>query len=103
MEDSEQRKKRLKEMRMQAVQAGASGDIGASVMPGSLSNPLIETSPTMPNATPRFDFYTDPMSAFSSNKRSNANFQNSPDYFPRPNFGGSPMAQFSSPRPGTLA
>lgn len=104
MEDSEQRKKRLKEMRMQADQAEVSGGIERSAMPGFLSNPLIEAPSTMPSqdrshAAPRFDYYTDPMSAFSSNKRSTADVQAAPDYFPPPRFGGSPMAQYSSPRP----
>ncbi|TKY56341.1 extensin protein [Spatholobus suberectus] len=103
MEDSEQRKKRLKEMRMQADQAEVSGGIEGSAMPSFLSNPLIEAPSTMPSqdrsyAAPRFDYYTDPMSAFSSNKRSNANIQAAPDNFP-PKFGSSPMAQYSSPRP----
>ncbi|XP_027332195.1 protein SICKLE [Abrus precatorius] len=102
MEDSEQRKKRLKEMRMQADQAEVSGGIEGSRMPGLLSNPLVEAPSTMPSldrsyAAPRFDFYTDPMSAFSSNKRSNTNIQARPDNFPPPNFGGSPMVQYSSP------
>ncbi|KAK7321275.1 hypothetical protein VNO77_31758 [Canavalia gladiata] len=100
MEDSEQRKKRLKEMRMQADQAEVSGGVEGSGMPSSLSNPLIEAPSTTPlYAAPRFDYYTDPMSAFSSNKRSNANIQAAPDNFPPPNFGGSPMVQYSSPRP----
>ncbi|XP_047169438.1 protein SICKLE isoform X3 [Vigna umbellata] len=103
MEDSEQRKKRLREMRMQADHADVSGAVEGSAMPGSLSNPLIEAPLTMPswdksNAAPRFDFYTDPMSAFSSNKRNNTSIQAAPDSFP-PNVGPSPMAQYSSPHP----
>ncbi|XP_061345790.1 protein SICKLE [Gastrolobium bilobum] len=106
MEDSEQRKKRLKEMRSQADQAEVSGGVEGSGVPGILSNPLIEAPSTTPSrdksyAAPRFDYYTDPMSAFSSNKRSNANIQAAQEYFPPPNFGGSPMAQFSSPHPGS--
>ncbi|KAL2317613.1 hypothetical protein Fmac_031489 [Flemingia macrophylla] len=103
MEDSEQRKKRLKEMRLQADQTEVSGGVEGSAMPGFLSNPLIEAPSTMPSqdrlyAAPRFDFYTDPMSAFSSNKRNNAHVQAAPHNFP-PEFGGSPMAQYSPPRP----
>ncbi|XP_061370585.1 protein SICKLE-like isoform X2 [Gastrolobium bilobum] len=106
MEDSEQRKKRLKEMRSQADQAEVSGGIEGSGVPGILSNPLIKAPSTTPSwdksyAAPRFDYYTDPMSAFSSNKRSNANIQVAQEYFPPPNFGGSPMAQFSSPHPAS--
>ncbi|KAK7301101.1 hypothetical protein RJT34_11961 [Clitoria ternatea] len=104
MEGSEQRKKRLKEMRMQADQAEVSGHVEGSGMPGFLSNPLIEVPSTMPSqdksyTAPRFDFYTDPMGAFSSEKRSNANIQAAPDNFPPPNFGGFPMGQYSSPCP----
>ncbi|XP_020235156.1 protein SICKLE isoform X2 [Cajanus cajan] len=104
MEDSEQRKKRLKEMRMQADQAEVSGGVEGSPMPGFLSNPLIEAPSTMPSqdrsyAAPRFDYYTDPMSAFSSNKRYNASIQAAPDNFPPSKFGGSPVAQYSSPHP----
>ncbi|XP_022632082.1 protein SICKLE-like isoform X2 [Vigna radiata var. radiata] len=103
MEDSEQRKKRLRKMRMQADHAEVSGAVEGSAMPGSLSNPLIEAPLTMPSwdksyAAPRFDFYTDPMSAFSSNKRNNTSIQAAPDSFP-PNVGRSPMAQYSSPHP----
>ncbi|KAE9595991.1 hypothetical protein Lal_00030939 [Lupinus albus] len=103
MEDSEQRKKRLKEMRQQADLAQVSGGSEGSGMPGLLSNPLIESHSTMPSpAAPRFDFYTDPMNAFSSNKRNNAGVQVAPDYFPPPSFGGAPMAQFSSPHPESI-
>ncbi|WVZ03138.1 hypothetical protein V8G54_023944 [Vigna mungo] len=104
MEDSEQRKKRLREMRMQADHAEVFGAVEGSAMPGSLSNPLIEAPLTMASwdksyAAPRFDFYTDPMSAFSSNKRNNTSIQAAPDSFP-PNVGRSPMAQYYS-SPGT--
>ncbi|KAH1262797.1 Protein SICKLE [Glycine max] len=103
MEDSEQRKKRLKQMRVQADQAEVSGGREGSVVPGFLSNPLIEAPSTMPSrdtsyAAPRFDYYTDPMSAFSS-KRNNASTQAAPDNFPPSKFGGPPMAQYSSPHP----
>lgn len=107
MEDSEQRKKRLKEMRTKADLAEGSGGIEGPGRPGFLSNPLLDApstmlSPNKPYAAPRFDFYTDPMNAFSSDRRRNVNVHAPPDYYyPPPNFGGSPMAQFSSPRPGT--
>ncbi|KAG5122509.1 hypothetical protein JHK84_040849 [Glycine max] len=106
MEDSEQRKKRLKEMRVQADQAEVSGGVEGSVVPGFLSNPLMEAPSTMPSqdksyAAPRFDYYTDPMSAFSSNRRNIASIQAALDNFPPSKFGGSPMAQYSSPHPGT--
>ncbi|XP_057726595.1 protein SICKLE isoform X2 [Arachis stenosperma] len=98
MEDSEQRKKRLKEMRMQADQAEVSGGVEGSGIPGHLSNPLIETSSTSrsqdrSSAAPRFDFYTDPMNAFSSNRMNNPRMQSAPDYFPLANFARSPAVQ----------
>ncbi|KAK7275847.1 hypothetical protein RIF29_16973 [Crotalaria pallida] len=104
MEDSEQRKKRLKQMRHQAevsgggVGGGGGGGGEGSCMPGLLSNPLIETPSTMPShPAQRFDFYTDPMNAFSSNKRNNSSgVHAAPDYYPPPNFVRSPTPQFSS-------
>ncbi|CAJ1971667.1 unnamed protein product [Sphenostylis stenocarpa] len=103
MEDSEQRKKRLKEMRVQADQAEFSGAAEGFPMSGSLSNPLIEAPSTIPSRdkscpAPRFDFYTDPMSAFSANKRNNTSIQAAPDNF-SPSVGGSFMAQYPSPHP----
>ncbi|XP_028777744.1 protein SICKLE [Neltuma alba] len=102
MEDSGQRKRRLEEMRRQAELSEAAGGIKASGsgMHSPLSNPLIETSSTMPAqdksySAPRFDFYTDPMAAFSPNKKKN-NVQTAPDHSTP--FVSSPMAPFSSPR-----
>ena len=94
-------------MRMQADLAEVSGGAEGSGMPGLLSNPLIEASSTTPSqdksyAAPRFDFYTDPMNAFSSNKRNNPHMQSAPDYFPPPNFAGSPVARYPSPHPSTV-
>ncbi|KAL6511747.1 hypothetical protein OROGR_021344 [Orobanche gracilis] len=76
MEESEKRKKRLEAMRMEAAGTGADTD---SESPGlasdALSNPLIEseTASASPHhdTSPRFDYYTDPLSAFSSRKRAN--------------------------------
>lgn len=108
MEDSGQRKRRLEEMRKQAELSEATGAIEAS---GSgtyspLSNPLIETSSTMPAqdksyASPRFDFYTDPMAAFSSNKKK-SNVQTAPVHSTPPTLVSSPTAQFSSHMPPPL-
>ncbi|KAI9076293.1 hypothetical protein K1719_041718 [Acacia pycnantha] len=102
MEDSGQRKRRLEEMRKQAELSEATGGIKAlsSGIDSPLLNPLTETSSTMPAqdksySAPRFDFYTDPMAAFSSNKKSNV--QTALDHSSPPTFVGSPMAQFSSP------
>ncbi|KAJ7965827.1 Hydroxyproline-rich glycoprotein family protein, putative isoform 2 [Quillaja saponaria] len=100
MEESEKRRERLKAMRVQADKAEISSSNEGSAVPGCLSNPLIETSPSIPlrgepGATPRFDFYTDPMSAFSGNKKmSNASSQIAPNYYSPPNFGGPPVQRF---------
>jgi hypothetical protein len=103
MEESENRRDRLKAMRMQAAQAEVSNNVESSGVPGCLSNPLIETSVVQESCTPRFDFYTDPMSAFSdSRKRSNAANQIRPDYFKSPSSGGSLMSRFSPSHPGSL-
>ncbi|XP_050266136.1 protein SICKLE-like [Quercus robur] len=104
MEESEKRRERLNAVRMQAAQSEFSINVASSSMPVSLSNPLIETSATMAeqeeSCSPRFDFYTDPMSAFSDSKKSSkASNQNRPDYFTSPNYCGSPMAQFSPSLP----
>ncbi|XP_051139335.1 protein SICKLE [Andrographis paniculata] len=74
MEESEKRRERLKAMRMEAAQAGVDEALGGSGLPFSgLSNPLIESSETISTHNyPRFDYYTDPMSAFSGS-RSNHN------------------------------
>lgn len=93
-------------MRMQAELAETTGDVvEASGSRIHLSNPLIESSSsTMPlqdvsHASPRFDFYTDPMAAFSSNKKkNNADVRGPPDYSTPPNFNSSAMEQFSAPR-----
>jgi hypothetical protein len=107
MEDSEQRKKRLKEMRLEADLAEDSGVEGSGV-PGFLSNPLAEASSTVlsTDSAPRFNYYTDPMNAFSSDKRTSVNVRPAPDEYlpppPPPSFGGPSMVQFSSPYPGII-
>ncbi|OWM67707.1 protein SICKLE [Punica granatum] len=76
MEESEKRKERLKVMRMDAARAQSLDNPEALPGPSSLANPLIEM-PGPPSvqeesrAAPRFDYYTDPMSAFSANRRRN--------------------------------
>lgn len=107
MEESEKRRERLNAVRMQAAQSEFSINVASSSMPVSLSNPLIETSATMAvqeeSCAPRFDFYTDPMAAFSdSRKRSEAGNQIRQDYFTSPSNHGSPMARFSPSLPGCL-
>lgn len=104
MEDSEQRRKRLKEMRLQADLAEDSAGGEGSGTQGILSNPLAEAPSIMlpSDSAPRFNYYTDPMNAFSSDKRSSDSVRaQAPEYLPPPpplplNFRGSPMVQFSS-------
>lgn len=71
MEESEKRRERLKAMRMEAAQSGANNDVGISTQTQGLSNPLLESAATNQDPCPqRFGYYTDPMAAFSGNKRS---------------------------------
>ncbi|KAF8411357.1 hypothetical protein HHK36_003906 [Tetracentron sinense] len=100
MEESEKRRERLKAMRMEAAQAEVS-DVKTSAMTSCLSNPLTEPL-SLPvnegsNAVPRFDFYTDPMSAFSGNKRRSRDINQTPqDYFSPPISRGSPILRLPS-------
>lgn len=104
MEESEKRRDRLKAMRMEAAQSEVSDAVDTSPLPSYLSNPLAEGSATLPEeedscVTPRFDYYTDPMSAFSSNKRkSKVGNQIQQDYLTPPSYRGytATMAQMSS-------
>ncbi|KAL4341614.1 hypothetical protein GQ457_08G013130 [Hibiscus cannabinus] len=98
MEESEKRKERLKAMRMEAE---VSNDVETSAMPGCLSNPLTEAPSVVQDdfgTTPRFDYYTDPMAAFSANKkRGNNHNQTVQQSFTSPTTGGWPAP--SPPRP----
>ncbi|KAL6574298.1 hypothetical protein OROHE_001202 [Orobanche hederae] len=76
MEESEKRKERLEAMRMEAAGTGAYTDFESpGLASGALSNPLIESETASPSphhyTSPRFDYYTDPLSAFSASKRAN--------------------------------
>nr|GMD88878.1 protein SICKLE-like [Ipomoea batatas] len=71
MEESEKRRERLKAMRQEAAQAGTQDEVENSM---DLANPLIESQAAQPGiaepySRPRFDFYTDPMAAYSADKR----------------------------------
>ncbi|XP_023770399.1 protein SICKLE [Lactuca sativa] len=93
MEESAQRKERLKAMRMEASsQEGPTYNEGGEPSAVSLSNPLLE-----PMANPNsqvhpsgqtFNYYTNPMAAYSGNKqKTNVNPQMSNEYssiLPRP-------------------
>ncbi|BBG95871.1 hydroxyproline-rich glycoprotein family protein [Prunus dulcis] len=87
---------------MEAEEAEASHSVTTSAAPGYLSNPFAEDSAAIPVhkepcAPSRFDFYTDPMAAFSSDtKRVKVGNQIVPSNFGRSNTGGSPMARLSS-------
>ncbi|XP_022742598.1 protein SICKLE-like [Durio zibethinus] len=106
MEESEKRKERLKAMRMEAAHAEVSNNVETSAMPGCLSNPLSGTSSrlTMEDdfcAIPRFDYYTDPMAAFSANKkRGKGDNQTMLESFPSPTSSGWPTARPSPSHPG---
>lgn len=88
MEESEQRRERLKAMRIEAAGAAvdANSELAAS---GGLSNPLVEgqnTSTPTQYFSPRFDFYTDPMAAFSGTRRDNITPHLSHSMLPRPTY-----------------
>ncbi|KAJ8551116.1 hypothetical protein K7X08_000486 [Anisodus acutangulus] len=71
MEESEKRKKRLKAIREEAAEAADSTEEQNSI---GLTNPLIDTpsgSSGQDEPRPRFDYYTDPMAAFSANNKKN--------------------------------
>lgn len=88
MEESEKRRERLRAMRMEAGVSNTSCSCSSSSSsPSSLSNPLLERPLEDSHAAaPRFGFYTDPMAAFSSDKRRTG----LPHSTPRPHFSPSP-------------
>ncbi|GKV33563.1 hypothetical protein SLEP1_g42055 [Rubroshorea leprosula] len=102
MEESVRRKERLKAMHSEAALVDVPNDVETSGVPGQLSNPMIETSSMQEEflANSRFDFYTDPMAAFSANrKRGKVDGQGGQDYFTPPNTSGWRGGQHSSPLP----
>lgn len=95
MEDSEKRKEMLKAMRMEAAAASqndGSTELETSMNTGHLSNPLAEASTHQQESydKPRFDYYTDPMAAYSSFKRNKS---------PKQQYISSPSHQMSPPVP----
>ncbi|KAF5740141.1 RNA-binding protein FUS isoform X2 [Tripterygium wilfordii] len=107
-EASDKRKERLKAMRMEASAAEkqVSSHVETYTGSGFLPNPLIETSATTmmqeSSKTPRFDFYTDPMAAFSTNKKSKAsNHIAQADVAPTTH-SGSPETRFSPSFQGSV-
>lgn len=105
MEESAKRRERLRAMRVEADQAEVSYNVEGSGLPVGLSNPLLETERTVvqESCAPRFDFYTDPMAAFSDSKKSGkAGNQIRPDCFTSPSNSCFPMSRFSPSLPGTL-
>ncbi|KAF6160629.1 hypothetical protein GIB67_019569 [Kingdonia uniflora] len=86
MEESEIRKERLKSMRMEASQPQ---NPDTCLSPAHLSNPFAATQQVheAPPTSVRFDFYTDPLAAFSANKRKQ--YQASPIVQPQPSLMGS--------------
>ncbi|KAH9315667.1 hypothetical protein KI387_024294 [Taxus chinensis] len=71
-EESVKRKERLRVMRMEAGQSGTGTENeqeSSQSAPGILSNPFNDSSPPLTSHnTSRFDYYTDPLASFSSNK-----------------------------------
>ncbi|EXC52457.1 hypothetical protein L484_000896 [Morus notabilis] len=107
MEESEKRRERLRAMRHEAAAQSVNSDNNeAPAMPCYLSNPLVETSAAAPppeqsHGTSRFDFYTDPMAAFSANKRrNNTSDPISSHHVTPPANSGSPMLRSPSPFSG---
>lgn len=85
MEESEKRRERLKAMRMEAAQSGGNNDCENSTQTRGLSSPLLETTATNQDSCPqRFGYYTDPMAAFSANKRSKVNQNNAQEHLTPP-------------------
>ncbi|KAK6938057.1 hypothetical protein RJ641_031565 [Dillenia turbinata] len=98
MDEAEKRRERLKAMRREAVACSNKMEMEMEMeTPTALSNPLLlETLEDPGGSVPRFDFYTDPMSAFSTNKRTK-NAAPSPftpprTASPRPRFPSSPFS-----------
>ncbi|KAL3818766.1 hypothetical protein ACJIZ3_004671 [Penstemon smallii] len=102
-EESEKRRERIMAMRMEAAQSGTSSDLdGSRSTSHGLCNPLIERETPVQYSSPRFDYYTDPMSAFSASKRRNDNPpQVSPQFYntpPRPVYSEmTPSPTYQSP------
>ncbi|CAN4092365.1 unnamed protein product [Withania somnifera] len=77
MEESEKSKERLKAIREEAADGGDNNEQQNSIgglLDHGLTNPLIETpsaSSGKDDPRPRFDYYTDPISAFSANNKKN--------------------------------
>lgn len=89
MEESAQRRERLKAMRMEASQEASTNNNMSDHSAVSLSNPLVEsTANTESQVQPfaqSFNYYTDPMAAYSGNKqRSKVSPQISHDYSSNP-------------------
>lgn len=91
MEEAKKRKERLQALRMEADKAEVSDpSLKTSAASGHLTSPLMDSfanvmteGPT--DIAPRFDFYTDPMSAFSANRKKNQeDSQISQSFFPPP-------------------
>ncbi|KAD6453170.1 hypothetical protein E3N88_07875 [Mikania micrantha] len=68
MEESAQRRERLKVMRMEASQEDATFNIDHSAV--NLSNPFLESTTNSQTTSQSFNYYTNQMAAYSGNKRS---------------------------------
>ncbi|KAK4745086.1 hypothetical protein SAY87_011398 [Trapa incisa] len=91
MEEPERGEGRLRAMRMEAARAESSSCYSEALPePGSLEHPFVKAPGPLfvqeePHAAPRFDYYTDPMSAFSGNKRRNNVRNDTQHNYPAPN------------------
>ncbi|XP_024983656.1 protein SICKLE-like isoform X2 [Cynara cardunculus var. scolymus] len=102
MEESAQRRERLKAMRMEASQGSATYDDGSEHSALSLSNPLLESTANpegqVQPLAQSFNYYTNPMAAFFGNKqKSKVSPQISQDYTSTPP--RSRIEMFPSPSP----
>ncbi|XP_078430604.1 hydroxyproline-rich glycoprotein family protein isoform X2 [Wolffia australiana] len=104
MEEAEKRKERLRAARIEGSQPGTSSDRWVS-SPAHLFNPLTQTPASSTNSdgqtgpSPRFDYYTDPLSAYSGSRgpprghQRQENFSPGGRGFPRNNFQGHQFQQ----------
>ncbi|KAL8238455.1 hypothetical protein R6Q59_015022 [Mikania micrantha] len=82
MEESAQRRERLKVMRMEASQEDATFNIDHSAV--NLSNPFLESTTNSQTTSQSFNYYTNQMAAYSGNKRSQVSPQMAQDYSSTP-------------------
>ncbi|MFS7925448.1 putative protein SICKLE [Helianthus anomalus] len=99
MEESTERRERLKAMRMEASHEDATYNNDHSAV--SLANPLLESttnSETKVQTTSQsFNYYTNPMAAYYGNKHRSQTNEMFPSLFLQPHISHSPNAQMQQP------